>query len=160
MNAMPPTTTNNIIEIRSTAVAPWFAFYVTHESRCAAGLVEAGFEVFAPTYQRFVRRRAFKRLEATPLLPGYIFVRVPDGGFRDALAVEHVAYVLRADGTPRAVPECIIADVQALVASGRMDERLPAKKARPRRQCYRGLASLTAWFGLQKPEPEPDQLAT
>jgi hypothetical protein len=72
--------------------------YVTNDRRSARCLAEAGFEVFAPTYQHFVRRRAFKRLEATPLLPGYVFVRV-----RDLVDMDKASIILQPPTTREAV---------------------------------------------------------
>jgi Transcription termination factor nusG len=129
-------------------MTPWFALYVTNERKAAEGLAEAGFEVFAPTYQQLIVRRRQKLLRTVPLLPGYVFARIPEDDFAAANAIEQVVCILKADGRYREVPEMEIAKVVRLLESGRLDDRLPATKSRPRGIRRRGLDSLVAWFEI------------
>lgn len=133
-------------------MTPWYALYCTHERRARFALEDAGLEVFAPTYLRLTRYGRHRLLQPAPLLPRYIFARIPEGGFPAVLATEHVVYVLSSDGKPRDIPDEIISEVMRLVESGRMDERMPAKRARPRGVRLKGLASLNAWFDKAEPE--------
>lgn len=132
---------------------PWYALYTTNERRAAKALTEAGFEVFFPTYAKYVHHGRRKALEPRALLPGYVFARVSEGGFHAALTCEYVVRALPSYGDPIPAPEEAIADLIQLVQSGRMDERLPATRARPRGVRAKGLKALELWFEQQRQQP-------
>lgn len=132
-------------------MTPWFALYVTHDKRACRHLREAGIEPFAPTYQRLVGHGHKVRLEPSALIPGYVFIQVAFEDLAVALACENVVYVLSSAGVPRAAPHADITALQALCASGRMDERLPHQRSRARGTRARGLAALKLWFEAEKP---------
>lgn len=131
-------------------MSPVFALYVTHAGKAAQELDEAGIEAWYPTYLRLkaINRRGAKDLRPEPLFPGYVFARIPPGGFATVSACEHVAYVVGVSGVPVPIPEPIFAALVDLATSGRLDERAPATKARPRGIRRRGLAALAEWFEI------------
>lgn len=127
---------------RKSMPDPWYAYFVVSNDRAAAELTEAGFDIFAPTYERIVRRGRAKVLRPVALIPGYVFARTGPGGFPAALACKSVVYVLSSAGHPWPIAEQPIADIAALLETGRMDERLPAKRSRPRGIRRRGLTEI------------------
>lgn len=130
--------------------APCYAVFVTNPKKAAQELDEARIEAWYPTFLRLkaINRRGGRDLRPEPMFPGYVFARIPRGGFAQVCACEHVAYVVGVAGVPYPVPEAIYAGLVDLATSGRMDERAPATKARPRGVRARGLESLAAWFEL------------
>lgn len=130
--------------------APVYAVFVTNAKKAAQELDEARFEAWYPTFLQLktINRRGQRDLRPEPLLKGYVFARIPPGGFAEVCACEHVSYVVGVAGVPYPVPEGVFAELVALATSGRMDERAPATKARPRGIRARGLASLAEWFDM------------
>lgn len=145
--------------------SPWYALYCLNDTKAAHVLMEAGFEVYAPTYNRVALTRGRKRLVTTPLVPRYVFCRIPGiypHGFSEALASEHVLYAVGANDTAQPVPEAIMYGLMQLKASSRYDEKLPPpappppppikskkrgyNKNRARGFKKRGLEALHVWF--------------
>lgn len=130
--------------------APVFALYVTNQRKAAQELDEARIEAWYPTFLKLkaINRRGGKDLRPEPMFPSYVFARIPPGGFNSVHACEHVAYVVGVAGVPVPVPENVYAELVDLATSGRMNERAPATKARPRGIRRKGLESLSAWFDI------------
>jgi len=133
-------------------MTPIYALYVQHERKAAEELAEAGFEAWAPTYKRLrqpsQRSRQIASLIEAPLYPGYVFARIPPERISHAKACERVIGIVSSNGFPAVIPEDVFGGVVALVLSGRLDERLPWTKARPRGVRRRGLSALNEWFEL------------
>lgn len=148
-------------------MTPLYALYVTSERRAHRDLMELGFDVWRPTYQRLNRART--ALEPAALLATYVLARIPEDRLHHepggALSVQHVAYAIM-----RPIPENIIAALRADVESGRYDEATPAtepppaikpkkmkhrtwKKNRARGARRRGLAALNVWFEGDETQP-------
>ena len=127
-------------------LAPWFAIYTIHERRAYRALMELRLDIFRPTRMKWTRHGRQKRLEAVPLLDAYIIARIPEQGFRSVLACEHVSHIISSGGQPRAIPDDVLDPIRVLAASGRLDEREPATKARPRSIRRKGLKALEVWF--------------
>jgi hypothetical protein len=145
---------------------PIYALYVTSERRAHRDLVEMGFDVWRPTYQRLNRART--ALEPAPLLATYVLARIPAERFHDALSPQHVAYAIQ-----RQIPEDVIAQLRADVEAGRYDDAAPAppqrpavkpkkmkhrtwKKNRARGARRRGLQALEVWFSESQALPIAD----
>jgi transcription antitermination factor NusG len=124
--------------------ARWYAYFVTSPTKARDEMVDAGLEVFFPTYERIVRRGRSKVLRPAPLLPGYLFARHDDEDFPVARSCQGVVRVLSSCGDPWPLPDGEVERLIELVESGRMNEALPHKKSHPRGVRYRGLESLKA----------------
>lgn len=137
-------------------LAPVYALVVANERRASDHLAEAGFEVWAPTYQRLrpacswtlrqvidrerIASRAASLVE-TPVFPGYVFARIGLGGFPSAMTCDRVLGIL-----PWPVPQDDFASILILVLSGRLNDRAPGATSKPRGRKSAKLASMQEWF--------------
>lgn len=95
----------------------WFAFYLRGrwEKRVADRLSEKGHEVFLPLIKT---RRVWsdrKRWVMVPLIPSYVFVRIPASVVYDVLATDGVIKVIRFSGLPAPIPDNQIALIRSAV---------------------------------------------
>ena len=83
-----------------------------HQERLArSSLIAEGFEVYLPFYARANHKG---EIYATPLFPGYVFVKMATGmqGWTKVFAARGVSSVLGIGGKPRPVPRAIIRAVK------------------------------------------------
>lgn len=120
-------------------ISAWYALRCAtrQEKRAAESLTEAfkdvdGFEVYLPTYVRWERLGHMKTRtkKYRPLLPGYLFVQIPNGDFCAAEKCEGVSSVLRyvnaaGDWRPRGISSILIHELRMIELSGEFDEKEP-----------------------------------
>lgn len=129
-------------------MADWFVLYVTNEPKALAALHEGHFKAFYPTHLQWVRQGHRKTRQPVPLLPRYVLAQIPEERFHEALSVQHVAYVICANGKPRALDEQTISELRAQYDTDRWDEPdTTVAKPKTDRRSLKGLKALEAWLG-------------
>lgn len=100
---------------------PWFALRVrsNFERIVSESLRDKGFEQFTPFYK--AKRRWSDRIKVVefPLFAGYVFCRIPFEHRLSVLRTPGVVSIVGFGGKPAPVDEREIADLQAVMASGR-----------------------------------------
>lgn len=155
---------------------PIYAFRVLNETKAGDDLADAGFECWNLTFKAYRpgaswqlrnvngRARHAMRLPTEvrrPVFPGYVFARIPAGGFESALESPRVVDVVRDGlGAPKPLPDDLIGDLirriyvefefdEAVAAPSRRKARqavVPLNRARTRRKRRTATARLRKWL--------------
>jgi transcription antitermination factor NusG len=97
----------------------WYALHTRcrHEKRAAKELQDRGIQTFLPTYKEHRRWSDRRKLIEVPLFSCYVFVRlIPTATARlAALQVPGVLRLVGFNGTPAAIPESQIENIQKVI---------------------------------------------
>lgn len=124
---------------------PCYALFVTNGAKASDDLVAEGFECWHFTFKVYrpgatwelrnvsgrTRHAARRETEKRhPLFSGYIFARIPAGGFSKALESPYVVDVVRGcDGQPKPVPPAFINEtIQRVYFDFEFDEAVAATR--------------------------------
>lgn len=122
---------------RPAQEASWYVAVVLSGSewRAAKEFHEDGIETYVPvqvTWKPRNSRRGDHRhvRHSAPLLPGYVFARMPPALIGEAMESEIVFGALSEAGIPKRLPEAIISDLQARERRGEFDETRKTKRTK------------------------------
>ncbi len=120
--------------------AYWYAACTSarHEKRIAERLEHDKLEFFLPLYETVHQWKNGRKRLHLPLLPGYIFVRIPLRERLRVLTVPGVAYLVGTSTRPVAVSDAEIQMLRAAVGSQRGIEPHPYLKVGQRVRVIRG----------------------
>ena len=108
------------------ASEPWYviASKPNQETIAVQKLEAAGFHVYLPFYQLDIvnRRTHTWRRVAKPRFPGYMFVAVPKGNFKDARECDGVGWFLGVRGCPARISGDFVVAVQVAEMEGEFDD--------------------------------------
>ena len=95
----------------------WYAVYTTarSEKKVKARMDEAGIENYLPLRTEYRIWSDRKKKVSFPLIPGYIFVRVPSMAFLKVLGISGVVTFLKEKSVPAPIPDAQIERLKMMV---------------------------------------------
>jgi transcriptional antiterminator RfaH len=105
----------------------WHVVYtnIKCEFRAKLGLQAKGFEVFLPTYERWIRHARYKKKALRALFTRYLFVRFDidrEEWYWPICSTDGVEDLLRSNDIPLRVPDHLILELQRAQNAGLFDE--------------------------------------
>jgi transcription elongation factor/antiterminator RfaH len=104
------------------SIQRWYVARVKPRAEMSAftNLTAQGFAVFSPMMKRTIRHARQFRVRHVPIFPGYLFLNfdVKSASWRSVNGTRGVIALITAAGEPVAVPEAVMASLQASFGNG------------------------------------------